>query len=237
MRIVINQPNYIPWRGYFDLIDDADLFLFHDDVQYTKQDWRNRNRIKTKQGSIWLTVPVMKRAPDSMILDAFVDHTQDWVVSHKRQIIEAYRAAPYFKEYADGFFELLEKRHEKLVDLDIETTLFLMNALGIQTPVRRVSDLHLHGHKTDKLIAIIKACGGDAYLSGPAAKAYIDTTRFAAEGVELLWKAYDYEPYPQLWGAFDPAVSALDLLFNCGPEVRMFLKSQDAASGKSLLGL
>ncbi len=228
MRVVINQPNYIPWRGYFDLIDDADLFFYHDDVQYTKQDWRNRNRIKTKNGSLWLSVPVKKGTTDTLIKDVQINHEQKWAQSHRQQIIEAYRCAPFFKTYADAFFSILEKRHERLIDLDMETTAFVSEALGIKTPMRLVSEMNLAGKKTDKLLAVLKASCAHEYISGPAAKAYIDEKRLEEAGIKLTWKEYNYAPYPQLWGDFEGAVTALDLLFNCGPEARSFLKSQKA---------
>jgi len=225
MLAVINQPNYIPWRGYFDLIDEADLFIFHDDIQYTKQDWRNRNRIKSKQGLLWLSVPVQKPQSHTLINEVVIDYAQDWQLSHKRQIAEAYRSAAYFKTYADPFFDLVDRRYEKLADLTIDTTLFLMKALGIETPTRRTSELGVNGQKTDRLIEILRATHADAYLSGPAAKSYIDEARFRNERIGLLWKNYDYKPYPQLWGSFEPQVTVLDLLFNCGPDARACMKS------------
>jgi hypothetical protein len=110
--------------------------------------------------------------------------------------------------------------------LDIETAAFILKALGVETPVQLVSKMNLVGQKTDKLLAVLKACGGSEYISGPAAKAYIDEKRFEEAGIKLTWKTYDYAPYPQLWGPFDGAVTALDLLFNCGPEARLFLKAR-----------
>jgi hypothetical protein len=225
MRVVINQPNYVPWHGYFDLIDDADLFFFHDDVKYTKQDWRNRNRIKTRGGVAWLTVPVVKAPTNTLIKDVLINYAEAWPATHQRMIIDAYGKSVYFKKYAEDFFAILEKHHERLVDLNIETTRFFMKVLGITTPTRLVSGLNLSGNKTGKLIGIMQGCKGTEYLSGPAAKAYIEEDKFADAGISLTWKNYDYAPYPQLWGEFEPQVSVLDLLFNCGPEARRYLKS------------
>ncbi len=226
MRVVINQPNYIPWRGYFDLIDDADLFLYHDDVQYTKQDWRNRNKIKTASGSVWLSVPVKKVSTETLIKDVLIDHEQKWLFDHKRRLTEAYKTTSFFRAYAEEFFAILDKKHEKLADLDIETAAFILRAFKIETPVSLVSMMELKGQKTEKLLAILRACGGSEYLSGPAAKAYIDEKKFEEAGIKLTWKTYDYAPYPQLWGDFEGAVTALDLLFNCGADARAFLKSR-----------
>ncbi|MDP9127549.1 MAG: WbqC family protein [Pseudomonadota bacterium] len=225
-RIVINQPNYIPWRGYFDLIGDADLFLFHDDVNYTKQDWRNRNRIKTQKGTIWLTVPVVKTPSDTQIKDIYIDYDHPWVAAHQKALTAAYGKAPYFESYAQEFFDILEQRHERLLDLNVDTTKFIMRSFQISTPTGFVSEFKLSGTKTTKLVQILRACAGHDYLSGPAAKAYLDQDMFMRAGLGLAWKGYEYAPYPQLWGAFEPQVTALDLLFNCGPNALALLKSR-----------
>ncbi|MGE3624344.1 MAG: WbqC family protein [Bdellovibrionales bacterium] len=228
MRVVINQPNYIPWRGYFDLIDDANIFLFHDDVQYTKQDWRNRNRIKSKDGLIWLTVPVQSAQSGTLIKDVRISYAQDWPRRHRCMTKEAYGKAPYFELYADRFFTLLDKNFTHLIDLDIALTQLAMEALNIKTPLARVSELKVPGHKTEKLINILTALGAEDYLSGPAAKSYIDEKAFQKHGFGLTWKHYRYDPYPQLWGVFESQVSVFDLLFNCGPKSRNYLKSKAA---------
>jgi len=225
MRIVINQPNYIPWRGYFDLIDDADLFLIHDDIQYTKQDWRNRNHIKTRHGCKWLTVPIMKVSTDTLIKDVHINYTDAWPAVHQRMITEAYQNSQFFDVYAKDFFAIIGGGFKLLLDLNIASTRFIMKALNITTPLRLVSELNLAGHKTDKLINILRNCGGTEYLSGPAAQAYINEAAFRDADIALTWKNYSYRPYPQLWGEFLPQVSALDLLFNCGSNARRYLKS------------
>ena len=228
MRVVINQPNYIPWRGYFDMIASCDLFIFYDDVAYTTRDWRNRNQIKTRQGLAWLTVPVCKAPRGTLIKDILIDHTQDWITTHKRQIIDAYRPAPFFKNYADGIFDILDRRHAKLVDLDVDLTHYVMQALGITTPTRRASSLAVTGAKPERLLALLRAACATEYLSGPAARDYIDVDSFQRSNIRLLWKAYDYAPYPQQWQDFEPSVTVLDLLFNCGPDAAHHLQSRQA---------
>jgi hypothetical protein len=222
----ILQPNYVPWRGYFDMMDDVDVFVLLDDVQYTKNDWRNRNRIKTAHGLRWLSVPVRHERLGQAISDVRVGTVVgDWRGGHLRQIADAYRDAPHLEPARSEFAAILARGHDLLVDLDLDLLVWAKERLGIATPILRSSDLPSAGTKTAKLIDLLKAVGATAYLSGPSAEAYIDPAMFAAAGISLAYKRYEYPPYPQLWGPFEGGVSVLDLLFNTGPEARAHLKS------------
>lgn len=225
MRVGIIQSNYIPWRGYFDFIDSVDIFVFHDDLQYTKNDWRNRNKIKTKTGLVWLTVPVKYNKTSQLISETAIDYSQQWAKKHMNMIRENYQKAPYFKEIAEPFFEIISKYHSSISDLNIEIVKFIMDQLSIKTQIKMSCELAPEGVKTARVMDVLKKIGATRYLSGPAAKDYLDENMFAENKIRLEYKSYDYPEYPQLWGPFEGPVSVLDLLFNTGPDARKFLKS------------
>ena len=228
MKIGMIQSNYIPWRGYFDFIDDCDLFVFYDDVQYTHRDWRNRNRIKTGRGTIWLSVPVLHDR-ETLIQDARIDYSTRWADKHIRSLTLEYRGAPHFARYAEEFFALLKTLPETISALNVRACAWIMGQLGIRTPTRMSSEFGIGGEKHERPLRIARHLGATAYLAGPSARPYSDAAQFRAAGIELEFKAYDYPEYPQLHGAFEPSVTVLDLLFNCGPDARRYLKSRKAA--------
>lgn len=226
MKVGIIQSNYIPWRGYFDFVDDVDLFIIYDDVQYTKNDWRNRNKIKTANGLIWLTVPVLFNFnKNTLIEDVKIDYKKDWVKKHIESVRFSYSKAPYFKTYADEFFNILNKKFDTISGLNANIINWIMRELDIKTNIKMSSEYNAVGTKTDRLIDILKKAGATSYLSGPSAKSYLEVEKFREAGLELEYKVYDYPDYPQLYGKFEPQVSVLDLLFNCGAESRSHLKS------------
>jgi hypothetical protein len=218
------QSNYIPWRGYFDFIDDCDLFVYYDDVQYTHRSWRNRNRIKTDRGPIWLTVPVV-HDQDTLIEQACIDYSTRWVDKHVRTLTLAYKKAPHFAAYADAFFDILHDRVRTISELNVKAGAWIMAQLGIRTRTRMSRELGIAGDKVERPLRIVQHLGASAYLVGPTAKPYTDMERFRAAGIALEFKVYEYPEYPQLHGPFEPNVTALDLLFNCGPDARRYLKS------------
>ena len=228
--VVITQSNYIPWRGYFDLIRQADAFVIFDTVQYTRHDWRNRNQIKTRTGLQWLTVPIRSEFGQS------IDHTQiagaGWMDKHIRTIDYAYRAAPAFGEISPWLFALMREAAAKplLSQCNEHLLVAITRQLGIQTPFCRSETLIERGEmeameRTDRAVRICEAAGATRYLCGPAAQSYIDTARFEAHGIEFAWMNYDgYREYPQCWGAFEPRVSIVDLLLNCGDQAAAYLE-------------
>lgn len=225
MKVGIIQSNYIPWRGYFDFIDDVDLFVLYDDVQYSKGDWRNRNKIKTPHELMWLSVPVKYRKLSQRINDTPIDYSQPWQRKHTNAVKTNYHKAPYYHLYADEFFAIIEQRFETISDLNIMLSRWVMEKLSITTPLRMSSEFSPVGSKTDRLIDILKKVNANTYLSGPKAKDYLETEKFVAVEIQLEYKSYQYRDYPQLWGPFEPAVTILDLLFNCGEYSREYLKS------------
>lgn len=219
MRCVILQPSYIPWRGYFDLIHRADVFVFYDDVQYDKNGWRNRNRIKTPKGTKWLTIPVPQRGIVSgkIPINAVTPIGDSWAREHFETLQRSYAEAPYFEE--EWLWSLYADPSPFLADFTIATTIEIAAHLGIRdTRFLRSSDLHATGHKTDRVINVLREAGATHYLSGPAARDYIEPEKFADAGIELEWMTYDYPEYPQLYPPFDPFVTVLDLMFMTGPD-------------------
>ena len=211
------QPSYIPWKGYFHIIQKSDIFVFHDDIQYTKQDWRNRNKIKTKYGSKWLTVPVKGATPETLINDVIIDIGQKWELKHWNMILENYAKSLYFKLYADFFIEAYLKKWGSLSELDIYFTKKICTLLGINhVTFVKSSEMSITGTKTDRLVQICNKLGATSYLSGPSAKNYIEPEKFEKNSIKLEYMEYNYPEYPQLHSRFDPFVSIIDLLFNTG---------------------
>lgn len=225
-KVAILQSNYIPWKGYFDLIRQVDLFIFYDDVQYTKNDWRNRNRIVTPRGGEWLTIPCgpdIHRRIDQVRVD-----NRPWQRSHWDKIRESYREAPFWGRYHELFSDvLLGKTWEYLSDIN-KTLIELVcrEILNIQTPFADSTRFHAAGEKTERLISLLTAVGATHYLSGPSARDYIDPAQFAGNGIELEYIHYDgYPVYRQLHGRpFRHDVSIIDLIFNTGPEASRHLE-------------
>ncbi len=235
MIAVILQPSYIPWRGYFDQVRRADLFIFYDDVQYDKHGWRNRNQIKTAKGKQWLTIPVHSQGVTQgiAIREVKIDWRTAWPDKHLKALTSAYGKAPHFKEYLPLLEEIYSRRDDCIADFTITTTIRLARELGIQdTQFMRSSQIEgIDGHRTDRLIQILKRVGADHYLSGPSAKEYIEAEKFKEAGIGLEYMEYQYPDYPQLYPPFDPQVSVLDLLFMTGKEALGFVTSQAGAAG------
>jgi hypothetical protein len=228
MKCVIFQPSYIPWRGFFDQIALADIFVFFDDVQYDKHGWRNRNRIKTHQGPVWLTIPVLSKGTISqhiLINQVEINNRQPWNSKHLRTLQQAYSKAPYFNHYADTLERLYADPPQMLADFNIDLSIALARELGIHhTRFIRSSELKVEGQKTDRLIAILEKLGADHYITGPSARDYIEPQKFAAASIQLTYMHYNYPEYPQLYPPYDPQLSILDLLFMTGPDAMSFIQ-------------
>jgi hypothetical protein len=220
MNVVILQPSYIPWRGYFDQIRRADLFIFYDDIQYDKHGWRNRNQIKTAQGKQWLTIPVHSHGVTDGIpvKDVRIDWSKPWAKNHLKALAFAYGKAPYFKKYLPLIDSFYTRRDETLADFTIATTEAITRALGIlSTRFMRSSEMTgINGQKTDRLIQILTRVGAKHYISRPSARDYIEQDKFDAAGITLEYIKYDYPAYEQFFPPFEPFVSVLDLLFMTG---------------------
>ena len=216
MKAAVIQSNYMPWRGYFDIMHDADVFVFYDDVQYTVNDWRNRNRVKTANGVVWLTIPVGDQNDRKICEVESRDRT--WARKHWMTIEHAYRRAPGFARYGDFFRDIYSQTWTSLSVLN-QTTIkaIATDLLGIRTQMVDSRDFDLDGKGSDRLLSLLQRLGATDYISGPRAKSYLDAELYARSGVRVHWKDYNHYPeYPQLHGAYAPDLSIIDLLMNCG---------------------
>lgn len=227
--VAIVQSNYIPWKGYFDLIASVDHFVIYDDVQYTNRDWRNRNKIKTPSGSIWLSVPVGNNR-DKKIYDVVIEDPS-WQQSHWKSLQLNYAKAPHFKE----IIELLEpyylgEKYDRLNSLNTDLINLVCSYLGIQTKIHQSRDFVLDDGQNEKLAGIVRDLRATTYVSGAAAQGYLEESYFREVGASVEWFNYgENKEYSQLWGDFEPNLSILDLLFNCGRESTQFMNYVEPA--------
>jgi len=224
-KIAILQSNYIPWKGVFDMISMVDEFVFFDDVQYTKQCWRNRNQIKTPRGLTWLTIPVVKGKLSQKIKDTRVAD-KAWNLQHWNTLRDHYSNAPHFKDFKDQFEDLyLNMNEEFLCEINYKFIRTINNILKITTPIRFSNEFDLLDGQTERLLGICKDCDAQEYVSGPAAKNYFDEDLAKKENINITWMNYDgYREYSQLHPPFEHGVSILDLLFNCGDTSAQYMK-------------
>ena len=199
MRVAVLQPTYLPWMGYFGMMNEADTFVFYDDVQFSVQSWQQRNKIKTAQGWIWLTVPVVRQF-GSRINDTRINNSTNWNKKHWESIRQSYGKAPFFEKYAPIFEEVYENRWEYLADLNVALIKKITKILGLKTKFIVSSELDSEGAKTERLLDILEKIGADEYVSGPGAKDYIEVNAFKENNIKLYWYEYQHPVYPQIRG-------------------------------------
>ncbi|PYS46243.1 MAG: hypothetical protein DMF68_19790 [Acidobacteria bacterium] len=218
--LAVLQPGYLPWLGFFDQMRRADIFVYYDDVQYDKNGWRNRNRIKSPVGEPhWLTVPVRVHSLSQLILETEIDNRQPWARKHVGTIRQFYAKAPHLKRYMPELEELLAgRRWERLVDLDVAVIELMCAWLGLERQCAHSSELGVVGERSERLIKLCLYFGATRYLSGHAAQSYLDVASFRERGINVEWQNYRHPVYTQQHGRFVPFLSALDLLLNCGDE-------------------
>jgi hypothetical protein len=220
--VVVLQPGYLPWLGFFDQLNRADVFVYYDDVQYDKHGWRNRNRIKTQDGPQWLTVPVRHGDAGFLrIVDVEIDGRTPWARKHVASVRQAYARAPFLKRYMPALEELLERKWERLVDLDLACAALIAGWFGLDRRIERSSALGIDGSRSERLVNVCRRFGASRYVSGDAAKGYLDVAAFEAHGITVEWQGYPHPTYPQLHGPFVPYLSALDLVLNCGSDAAL----------------
>lgn len=218
-RVAILQSNYIPWRGYFDIIRSVDEFILYDVVQFTKNDWRNRNQIRTANGLLWLTIPVKTSGRFGQSIADTEIAGAGWAASHWKSIAEAYARAPHFAAYRRQFEEAYAAcGHESRLSAVNERLITLVaSVLGLPTVIRGAGIEPPPGDRNERLVHVCRSRGAQVYLTGPSARSYIDLAMFAAAGIDVEFMDYSgYRPYPQVHGDFEPHVSVLDLIFNTG---------------------
>ncbi len=224
MRVAVHQPNYLPYLGYFDKLDAADVFIVLDTVQFAKHDWQNRNRIRTKNGWQWLTVPVIDRFPER-IDQVEVNGRTDWSRKHGQALRLHYGGCRFWDAMGPPLTELLKRPWQRLCDLSLTTLDLLCQQLGIRTPRMLASSLPAREEPTDRLIDLVRAVGGTIYLAGRMGPAYLDVPRFSQAGIAVEVQAYLHPAYPQRYPPFLPDLSVVDLLLNCGPDSLEILRT------------
>ena len=224
MKLAIDQPNYIPWKGYFDLIHDVDLFIFYNDVQYTVRDWRNRNKIITPHGEKWLSIPCGSKR-NRLICDV-VMWDNAWQKEHYETLRFAYGKAPFWNMYREFIEDVyLGTTWEYLYELDqYMTRVIAEEFLGIKTKFADSRDFQTVGRKHERLLSLVEVVNADIYESGLAARDYMIIPDYTERGIEVRWKSYEgYPDYPQMSDSFNHNVSILDLLFNVGPDAPYYI--------------
>jgi hypothetical protein len=231
-RVAIVQSCYIPWKGYFDLIRCVDEFVLYDDRQFTRRDWRNRNRIKSRDGVRWLTIPVEVKGRYHQRIDEVVVADQSWAERHWKTIVHSYAAAPSFRDYAPRVEQLYRRAASEPRLSRINRTFIdgVCEILGIDTAITWSSDYDVVGDGTERLVALCRATGAERYLSGPSARAYLDEEALAQAGIDLAYANYSgYEEYAQIHPPFEHGVSILDLIFHVGSEALHYMKESLAS--------
>lgn len=226
MKVAIIQSNYIPWKGYFDMINAVDLFIFYDDVQYTKRDWRNRNRIKTSDGVKWLTIPC-SATRDQLICEVNLSDSH-WQRKHWKTITHNYSRAKYFDYYKSFFEEIYTGRiWRNLSELNQHLIKKISReVLHIDTHFSDSRKYSLQGKKEERVLDLLSRSGATSYLCGPAAQSYINENHFRDANIELLWMDYTgYPTYQQLYPPFSHQVSIIDLIFNAGSDATAYMKT------------
>jgi hypothetical protein len=224
-KIAILQSNYIPWKGYFDMINSVDEFILYDTAQFTKNDWRNRNKIKTHNGINWLTIPV-KHSISQKINEIQVLNDL-WKIKHWKTISQSYSKSIFFKDYKTLFKDLYLNISETFLSkINYNFICEINKILGIKTKISWSTDYDLIGGKTERLVDLCKQAQATEYITGPAAKSYINEKMFLSEDIKITWMDYSgYPEYNQLFPHFEHGVSILDLIFNEGPNAAKYMKS------------
>jgi hypothetical protein len=226
MIVAVHQPQYLPWLGYFDKIASADVFVLLDNVQYKKNEWQNRNRIKTAAGPQWLTVPVTYRF-GQRINEVLINNRESWQKRQKQTIITNYRKSPHWQELSTALEEIFVRPWEGLADLNIFVVRRLVEILGVSTPIHVASELPAFPEDPDeRLIGIAKHFGADAYLAGSGGHNYMNLDKFEQNGVKVLFQDYRHPVYRQLFEGFEPFLSVVDLIFNHGKESLRILRGE-----------
>jgi hypothetical protein len=226
-RVVILQSNYIPWKGYFDLMRFADEFVILDEVQFTQQDWRNRNVVKTQQGLQWLTIPV--KASGKQTIDEIEVSKPNWHIRHWKTISQNLRRAAHFDRYEVELHQAFLAAGEipLLSHINLHFLKRICEWLDIRTRITSSSEYPAPSERTERLVSICQQAKASEYVSGPAAKDYLNEERFKEAGIAVHWFDYTgYPEYPQLYGPFEHRVTVLDLILNTGPDARRYLERE-----------
>ena len=219
MILAAHQPNHLPYPGFFNKAILSDIFVLTDSNQFTRSNFHNRNRIRTKDGWEWITVPVYTKGhPNQTIYETIIDDETKWRKKHWHKLIFHYNRAPFFKNYAPFFERIYTQKWEHLAELNKTLILYLLKELGINTKIEFSSELGIPGQSTDFLVNASLKFGADTYLSGPGGKNYIEEQKFADNGIKLVYQEYRLITYHQLYEPFIPDMSVIDMMFNLGSD-------------------
>lgn len=221
--VTIRQPGYLPYLGFFKKIESCDVFVFLDDVQFEKNDWDNRNKIKTVDGSVWLTVPVLHKF-GTKLNEIRIDNNQEWSKKHRKTIEMNYQKAKYFSDYWDDIESILNKKWEKLIDLNFEFITYFMKKLSITTHTVKSSELKITKTGSERLLEICKKLNSDTYLSGELGRNYLNEEIFSENKIDVIYEKFSHPVYRQIHGEFLPNMAVMDILFNEGENAANILK-------------
>jgi len=228
MKVSIMQPTYLPWIGYFALMESVDVFIILDSVQFSKRSWQQRNQIKTESGAKWLTVPVISKGKrGQLISDVEIDYSGKFPENHINMIKQNYKESNFFSNYSEDFFNILRKKNRHLSRLSIDLILLIRELLGIKTTIKYSSNFSTKGSKDELLAELCEYVGATEYISPPGSKVYLDDSHsFLKRNISVKYFDYNHPEYKQLNGRFISHMSVIDLLFNCGQD------SMSAFTGK-----
>jgi len=224
MRVSIRQPGYLPHMGFFKKMQSCDKFVFLDDVQYERSDWDNRNKIRTYEETIWLTVPVYNKLGQKLN-EVRISYETNWSSKHRKAIELNYRKAPYFEKYWKEIDKILEKKWEKLIDLNFALINYFTSELDISTETFRSSQMKINSTSSQRLLDICKQLNAATYISGELGKDYLDERIFNDSKIKVVYEKFQTPAYNQVHGEFIPNVSIIDLLFNEGEKSKTILES------------
>ena len=214
--VAIHQPEYLPWLGFFKKMMNSELFVFLDDAQFRKKGWQNRNRIRTKNGTALLSIPVHAHSYPN-INEITIDNNKNWSKRHKKSILYNYARAPYFEEFKDFIESVFEKKFEYLIDLNTEIIKFIMNELEIKPKIVFSSELKISKKGSDRVLDICKTVGADSYITGTVwAQSHLRIEEFKKSNIHVEFQKFRHPIYRQFHGKFVPEMSIIDLLFNEG---------------------
>lgn len=228
--IGIHQPEAFPWLGFFDKLFQSDVFVLLDTVQFEKNYYQNRNRIRTRDGWAWITLPVLTKGRSSQaIAEVEINDAVEWRRKIKGTIEQHYRKAAHWAEYRDGLWEILDHPCERLADFNIAVIGWLSEALGVRRRMVRASTLGVAGNQSALLLNICRSLGATAYLSGVSGRTYLEAGLFQQAGIAVRFQEFHHPIYPQCYQPFVPQMSALDLLFTQGPRALAWLTVSDVS--------
>lgn len=222
-KICIRQPGYLPFLGFFKKIESVESFVFLDDVNYSKGDWDNRNKIRTFENSMWLTVPILNNS-GKLLNEVEIDYSKDWIYKHKAAIKYNYENCPFFDKYWKGIEKILDKKHRKLLELNMSLINYFISILQISTKTIFSSELEIDSTGSKKLLDICKSLNSDTYISGELGSDYLDLEIFKNENITVKFEKFEHPQYSQKYSKFIPNMSIIDLLFNEGEKSIDILK-------------